>query len=240
MAIHFKVVKHCKYLFVKYCVNPTSVYSRSLLSDLQRTGRIAESLDPPAANMLKHLKPNALPKTYLQILLMELFWDEQVEAICILATPASCNCSGFEEGRSKCQQCRPTPPKPVCGSCWDNNLISWIDWSNTFLRPLTVTPNWSSVYEAAPRFKSQTRGACTICLHFYFRRIQDWCPNPHHAAARPAGSQHTEAADGSPTQPVRTNLLLPTRTANWLALSTNLHLQDRSHVTALTAVKMDT
>lgn len=38
------------------------------VSDLQRSRRIFESLLPPAADMVKHLKPNTPPSTYLQIL----------------------------------------------------------------------------------------------------------------------------------------------------------------------------
>lgn len=38
------------------------------VSDLQRSHKIFESLPPPAADMIKHLKPDTTPAVYLQIL----------------------------------------------------------------------------------------------------------------------------------------------------------------------------
>uniref|UniRef100_A0A3P9LM99 CCHC-type domain-containing protein n=1 Tax=Oryzias latipes TaxID=8090 RepID=A0A3P9LM99_ORYLA len=110
------------------------------ISDLQRSRRLVESLFPPAADMVKHLKPDTLPKVYLQILdsaygavqdgdelyakFMELFQDAGEKPSAYLQRLQIALVAALKRGGVKATDVDRHLLNQFCRGCWDNNLIS--------------------------------------------------------------------------------------------------------------------
>ncbi|XP_078802604.1 paraneoplastic antigen Ma3-like [Oryzias latipes] len=110
------------------------------VSDLQRSRRIVESLFPPAADVVKHLKPDTLPKVYLQILdsaygtvqdgdelyakFMEMFQDAGEKPSAYLQRLQIALVLALKRGGVKANDVNRHLLNQFCRGCWDNNLIS--------------------------------------------------------------------------------------------------------------------
>lgn len=123
-----------------WCSGVTLLLKDPAVSDLQRTRKILDSLLPPAADMVKHLRPETAPSSYLQILdsaygtvqdgdelyakFMEMFQDAGEKPSGYLQRlQVALNLAVKRDG---------VLPKDVnkhllnqfCRGCWDNALIS--------------------------------------------------------------------------------------------------------------------
>ncbi|XP_024116548.1 zinc finger CCHC domain-containing protein 18, partial [Oryzias melastigma] len=110
------------------------------VSDLQRSRRIVENLFSPAAGMVKHLKPETLPKTYLQILdsaygtvqdgdelyakFMEIFQDAGEKPSAYLQRLQVALVLALKRGGVKANDMDRHLLNQFCRGCWDDNLIS--------------------------------------------------------------------------------------------------------------------
>lgn len=110
------------------------------VSDLQRSRKIFESLLPPAADMVKHLKPETRPAVYLQILdsaygtvqdgdelyakFMDTFQDAGEKPSSYLQRLQVALSSAVKRGGVPHTETNKHLLNQFCRGCWDNTLIS--------------------------------------------------------------------------------------------------------------------
>ena len=110
------------------------------ISDLQRSRKIFESLLPPAADMVKHLKPETRPAVYLQILdsaygtvqdgdelyakFMDTFQDAGEKPSSYLQRLQVALSAAVKRGGVSPAETNKNLLNQFCRGCWDNTLIS--------------------------------------------------------------------------------------------------------------------
>lgn len=110
------------------------------ISELQRSRRIFDSLFPPAADMVKHLKLDTPPQTFLQILdsaygtvqdgdelyakFMEMFQDAGEKPSAYLQWLQVALTSAMKRGGASASDSDRLLLNQFCRGCWDNTLIS--------------------------------------------------------------------------------------------------------------------
>ena len=121
------------------------------VSDLQRSRKIFESLFPPAADMVKHLKPETPPKTFLQILdsaygtvqdgdelyakFMEIFQDAGEKPSAYLQRLQIALNLALKRGGVLATDLDRHLLNQFCRGCWDNTLISELQLKQRKSRP---------------------------------------------------------------------------------------------------------
>ncbi|KAK7933739.1 hypothetical protein WMY93_004635 [Mugilogobius chulae] len=162
------------------------------VSDLQRSRKIVESLLPPAADMVKHLKPETPPTTYLQILdsaygtvedgdelyakFMEMFQDAGERPSAYLQRLQVALIAALKRGGVDAADLNRHLLNQFCRGCWDNTLISELQLNNASPDHRLLLIFWCFFVlrkterllrlsdEATPRFKSSSQCTRPVCL----------------------------------------------------------------------------
>lgn len=125
------------------------------VSDLQRSRKILESLFPPAADLIKHLKPETPPKVYLQILdsaygtvqdgdelyakFMEMFQDHGEKPSAYLQRLQNALTLALKRGGVVAADLNRHLLNQFCRGCWDNTLISELQLKQQKSHPPTFS-----------------------------------------------------------------------------------------------------